>query len=104
MLWNYHDDDTTGAPEKVAVQVKNITAKNVTLTQYRIDDRHSNSYEVWKKMGSPKAPTAAQITTLEKAGLLAQMTKPVKASVKNGMLSYSLAMPRQAVALLKIEW
>ena len=104
MLWNYHDDDTTGEPEKVAVQVKNITAKNVTLTQYRIDDSHSNSYEVWKKMGSPKQPSAAQIATLEKAGLLAQMTKPVKASVKNGMLSYSLAMPRQAVALLKIEW
>lgn len=104
MLWNYHDDDTIGIAEKVSVQINAIPAKTVTLTEYRIDKEHSNSYEVWKKMGSPRRPTAAQIARLEKAGLLQAMGKPKKATVKNGTLVYNTLLPRQAVALLKIDW
>jgi xylan 1,4-beta-xylosidase len=104
LLWNYHDDDTSGLPEEVRVQIKGIPAKNIRLTQYRIDNEHSNSYEVWKKMGSPQQPTNEQIAVLEKAGQLQLMGKPIKEPIKNGGLIYSLSMPRQAVALLKVEW
>ncbi|MBC7889771.1 MAG: beta-xylosidase [Ferruginibacter sp.] len=104
MLWNYHDDDTTGAPQQVSVQVKDIPAKNITITQYRIDSEHSNSYEVWKKMGSPQQPTKEQILTLEKAGLLQAIGKPIKVVVKNGVWVYNLTLPGQAVALLKLDW
>lgn len=104
MIWNYHDDDSTRPAEMVSLQVTSLPVKNVTITQYRIDDVHSNSYEVWKKMGSPKQPNMQQIAALEKAGQLAQMGKPVKATVKNGKLVYSLVMPPQAVALVKINW
>ncbi|MCW3089359.1 MAG: beta-xylosidase [Ferruginibacter sp.] len=104
MLWNYHDDDTSGLPGQVSVQVKDLPAKNITVTQYRIDKQHSNSYEAWKKMGSPKQPTKAQIDTLEKAGQLQQINKPFKSIVKNGIWVYNLSFPRQAVALLKIDW
>jgi xylan 1,4-beta-xylosidase len=104
MLWNYHDDDTTGLPEQVRVRVNDIPAKKIMVTQYRIDNEHSNSYEVWKKMGSPQQPTKDQIAILEKAGQLQLVHKPVKVAVKNRELVYNLSMPRQAVALLKIEW
>ena len=104
MLWNYHDDDTTGLPEKVAIKMKDIPAKNVTITEYRIDSKHSNSYEVWKGMGSPKQPTTQQIATLEKVGKLQTIGDPIKLLVKNGVLVHNISMPRQAVSLLKIEW
>jgi len=104
MVWNYHDDDTTGPEEKVLVQVKDIPAKQVMLTEYRIDKEHSNSYEVWKQMGSPKQPTQQQITTLEKAGQLKSMGKPIKITVKDGVAKYNTVLPRQAVSLLKLEW
>ncbi|MEO7310250.1 MAG: beta-xylosidase [Chitinophagaceae bacterium] len=104
LLWNYQDDDSSGLPEQVSVQVKDIPAKSITITQYRIDSDHSNSYEAWKKMGSPKQPTQEEITTLEKAGKLQQMGKPIKAIVKNGSLIHNLSLPKQAVALLKIGW
>ena len=55
-------------------------------------------------MGSPKQPTNAQIAELEKAGQLQEMGQPLNAFVQNGLLVYNLSLPRQAVALLKIEW
>jgi len=104
MIWNYHDLDLQGAPEPVKVNIDGIPAASVTLTHYTIDSAHSNSYEVWKKMGSPQQPTKEQIATLEKAGQLATVGQPMKKAVKGGKLVLDVALPRQAVSLIKIDW
>ncbi|RZK56405.1 MAG: beta-xylosidase, partial [Pedobacter sp.] len=88
----------------VQIALKGIPAKKVTFTHYTIDSKHSNSYEVWKKMGSPQNPTTEQITILEKAGQLAMLGKPKKLSVNNGTLTLDIALERQAVSLLKLDW
>ena len=104
MLWNYHDLDQLGIAEPVRVSISGIKAKKVTLTHYTIDSQHSNSYEVWKKMGSPQTPSKEQVAKLEKAGQLETVGKPVKKTVKDGMLVVDIALPRQAVSLLKMDW
>jgi xylan 1,4-beta-xylosidase len=104
MIWNYHDDDTSGAAEQVAVRMKDIPAAQLRVTEYRIDKEHSNSYEAWMKMGSPAQPSAAQVATLEKAGQLQSTGKAVKYSVHNGNLQYNMVLQKQAVALLKVDW
>lgn len=105
MVWNYHDDDKQGPAEPVTVTINDVPAKTVTLTHYRIDDKHSNSYEVWKKMGSPQKPTAAQIAQLEKAGQLATLGAPKKLNVgANNKIDVNIELPRQGVSLLKLDW
>lgn len=104
MLWNYHDEDKPGTAESVNVTIKNLSANAVTITEYRVDSEHSNSYEVWKKMGSPQNPTPEQISTLEKAGKLSMAGKPAKIKTKNREAALALDLPRQAVVLLKVEW
>ncbi len=104
MLWNYHDEDKQDAGELVQVDVSNIPAATIKLIQYRIDNTHSNSYEVWKKMGSPQQPTANQIVLLQKAGQLEIMGRPETLSVKKGNLSIPVLLPRQGVALLQLDW
>ncbi|MFV8376281.1 GH39 family glycosyl hydrolase [Flavobacterium sp. LB1P62] len=104
MLWNYHDLDQLGAAEPVRVSISGVNARKVTLTHYTIDSQHSNSYEVWKKMGSPQNPTTAQIATLEKAGQLETVGNPQKIDVKAGTLVVDIVLPRQAVSLLKLDW
>ncbi|MEO7309699.1 MAG: beta-xylosidase [Chitinophagaceae bacterium] len=104
MVWNYHDDELQSPATPVDVNLKGLSAKTVTITEYRIDNEHSNSYEVWKKMGSPQNPTAAQIATLEKAGMLATVAKPWTAKTPDGSLHINVSLPRQAVSLLKIDW
>ncbi len=104
MVWNYHDADEQGQPEKVLVKLKGLPSKELTLSHYRIDNEHSNSYEVWKKMGSPQTPTAAQIAELEKAGQLALLEQPSKLVVKNGSTELNIELPRQGVSLLKLSY
>ncbi|MBW4888671.1 beta-xylosidase [Mucilaginibacter sp. HMF5004] len=104
MVWNYHDEDKVGTPEPIKLSISNVQAKAVTITHYRIDAEHSNSYEVWKKMGSPLKPTAEQVATLEKAGQLQTMGIPAKATVNNGTLDVNILLPRQGVSLIKLTW
>jgi hypothetical protein len=42
--------------------------KKVLLEHYRIDETHSNSYSVWKAMGSPQAPTPGAVCAAERGG------------------------------------
>ncbi|MES2277709.1 MAG: beta-xylosidase [Bacteroidota bacterium] len=104
MLWNYHDDDNSRAPRMVNIQLNSIPAKSVTLTRYVIDWTHSNSYEVWKKMGSPQSPTAAQIAQLEKAGMLQSIGKAQKVTVNNGTYNLKTTIQGQGVELVKMDW
>lgn len=103
MVWNYHDDDVEGEPENVQVQLDGIPARKVTLTQYVVDKQHSNSYELWKQMGSPQQPTPEQISQLEKAGQL-QQTRISSEIVQHGKLTVHINLQRQGVVLLKVEW
>jgi len=104
LLWNYHDVDKKGEFSKVSIDISGITSSSAKLIHYRIDDDHSNSYELWKKMGSPQNPTPAQIAALEKAGQLAMVNPPKKVSISNGALKLETDLPRQAVDLFQLTW
>ncbi|MEO6522860.1 MAG: beta-xylosidase [Mucilaginibacter sp.] len=104
MLWNYHDEDKQNAGETIVVNISGIPSHTLKVTQYRIDNEHSNSYEVWKKMGSPQNPTAAQIGQLEKAGMLETVNGNQKLEIPKKDAVIRLILPRQGVALLKLNW
>ncbi|HEY9342748.1 MAG TPA: beta-xylosidase [Hanamia sp.] len=104
MVWNYHDVDKRGSISHVKVMVNGLPSKKITLTQYRIDNEHSNSYEVWKKMGSPQNPTHAQIQQLEKAGQLQTIGNVERINVSGGTAQINITLPGQGVSLLKMNW
>jgi xylan 1,4-beta-xylosidase len=104
LIWNYHDLDIQDAGSPVNINIKGITAGKANLTIYMIDHSHSNSYEVWKKMGSPQNPTSAQIAELEKAGKLETLSGPKKIKIIKNKAYIKLQLPRQAVSLLKIDF
>jgi xylan 1,4-beta-xylosidase len=104
MVWNYHDDDLPAPDATVQLTIKHIPGKKVLVHHYRVDKDNSNSYELWKKMGSPQDVTPEQYTQLEKAGQLALLSSPEWKIVKNGELQLSFALPRQAVSLVRITF
>ena len=65
LVWNYHDKDIQSEGSDVEVSVENTPSQSAVTYHYRIDNTHSNSYEAWKRMGSPQRPTPEQITELE---------------------------------------
>ena len=104
LVWNYHDDDIVNSGSPVELKIKGVQSKKAVLSHYRIDSQHSNSYEVWKKMGSPQNPTNDQITMLEKAGKLEMIHNPEKIKVSNGEIFIKMQLPRQAVSLVKLTY
>jgi xylan 1,4-beta-xylosidase len=106
MLWNYHDDDlpAAGAPAHVTIAGIPTGVKRVLLQHYRIDDTHSNSYTVWKEMGSPQTPTAEQYARLKAAGQLELLTSPEWLDVNDGKVTVDTVLPRQATSLLRLKW
>jgi xylan 1,4-beta-xylosidase len=106
LAWHYHDDDVPGPDAAVSLSVRGlpIAEGEARLQHYRIDETHSNAYAAWRRMGSPLAPNAQQYAELEAAGTLAEMEGPSTVRVEGGRATLALALPRQAVSLVVLEW
>jgi xylan 1,4-beta-xylosidase len=104
LIWNYHDDDLPAEDATVELIVEGLPAGAPRLTHHRVDREHSNSYEVWKRMGSPARPTPGQYAALERAGQLARLEEPRVVDVTEGRVSLSFTLPRQAVSLITLDW
>jgi xylan 1,4-beta-xylosidase len=106
MVWHYHDDDVPGPDAAITLALDRLPAgvTGARLTHYRIDETHSNSFTVWKKLGSPVAPDEAQYAQLARAGQLAQLAEPTSVPVRDGAATLQFTLPRQGVSLLVLEW
>jgi xylan 1,4-beta-xylosidase len=106
LVWNYHDVDGAAEAVPTTVTIGGIpaTVHRVLLQHYRLDDTHSNSYTVWKSMGSPQHPTAKQYAELQAAGHLELLSSPEWLDVVNGQVKVSTDMPRQGTSLLHLKW
>jgi xylan 1,4-beta-xylosidase len=105
MVWHYHDDDIPGPAAKVELNAKHLERgrRNVTITHYRIDQDHSNSYAAWQKLGSPITLDEEQYAQVEKAGKLAQVGQPQQITFKDGSGTVTFTLPRQGVSLLVFD-
>ncbi len=104
MLWNYHDDEASAPPSTATLAIAGVPAGRVTLSQFRIDDTHSNAYALWQAMGSPQTPEPEQYAKLKKASGLMPFETPRVVTVKNGWIVLPLSLPRQSVSLFLLDW
>jgi xylan 1,4-beta-xylosidase len=104
MVWNYHDNDLPAEASNVKVAISGLAPSKVLIHEYRIDNENSNSYEVWKKMGSPQNPTQEQYKVLENAGGLKLFSSPFWEETKNESIKLSVKLPRQGVTLFRLTW
>lgn len=106
MVWNYQDPDRTDSLSNVRLSISGLpqSQKRLLLRHYRIDSDHSNSYAVWKQMGSPQQPTNEQIAKLQAAGELQQFESPRYINNDVGLASLDFALPLQGVSLIQLSW
>ena len=106
LLWNYHDDDLPAPGADVQVTIAGIPSgvTKVLVEHYRIDENHSNSYSVWKAMGSPQAPSPEQYARLKEAGQLELLSSPQWLDISDGKVTIGTSLPRQATSLLRLKW
>jgi len=104
LLWNYHDDDRPAPDSPVDLTISGVPAGRITLTHQRIDQDHSNSYDAWKKLGSPQPPTPAQYAALDKTSALTDLEPAKTVTAKDGAVTVSFTLPRQGVSLVRLTW
>lgn len=104
LIWNYHDVNIQDNGSTVLLKIKGIPTRKAVYTNYRIDGDHSNSYEVWKKMGSPQHPSPDQIAELEKSGKLESMNGAENINISDNEAVIRIKLPRQAVTLVKLTY
>ena len=90
----------------VDVSTKGIPAyvHRVLLQHYRIDDKYSNAYTVWKEMGSLQGPTAEQYVKLQAAGQLELLDSPRRITPADGEIKVKMQLPRRGLSLLQVTW
>jgi xylan 1,4-beta-xylosidase len=105
LVWNYHDDDLPAPAAAIALTIDGLPSGHATLTHFRIDDTHSNSYAAWLKMGSPQQPTPAQYAELEKASALQALVPARQVTIgQDGRVVESFDLPRKSVSFVKVTW
>lgn len=104
MAWNYHDLNVVSTSSAVDLVVNGIGASEATVSHYRIDQVNSNSYEAWKKMGSPQDVSGEQYRQLEEAGKLKMISSGDRKDIENGKLIIPVDLEGQSVSLFVIEW
>ena len=105
MVWNYYDDDVPASPATVSLDVQGLPADQVQLVHYRIDEEHSNSYTVWRRMGAPQQVTREQYRKLDRSGHLDLYRSPRWMDVSDGGdATLNLTLPRQGVSLVELSW
>ena len=97
-------DVPVGTTETWNLAISGLPAGRVLMHHYRVDGEHSNSYEVWKRIGSPQSPTAEQYSQLEREGKLRWLHGPGWHTSTNGTLPVKFALPRQGVSLIVLNW
>jgi xylan 1,4-beta-xylosidase len=106
LVWYYDDDAVAAPPANIDVQVDGLSRnlRRVLARQFRIDDEHSDSFTVWKAMGSPQHPTPKQIEKLKSAGHLQLLSPPEWLKVQTGTMRLSFGLSRQGLSLIRLHW
>lgn len=103
MIWNYHDLNVISTDTLINVYISGLPLKKARFYHYRIDQEHSNSYTMWKKMGSPVEPDTEQYSKLEEEGKLALIEEQTL-RIRGGEITIPLSMQGQAVSLIVLKW
>ena len=106
MIWNYHDNAAPAPPVPVQTEISGLPAglTRVLVEHFRIDERHSNAFTVWKEMGSPQNPSPEQYARLEAAGRLELLESPRWTPVAKGTVRLEFSLPRHGISLLRLTW
>ncbi|MFZ0286073.1 MAG: glycosyl hydrolase family 39 [Terriglobales bacterium] len=95
-LWNYAPPEQAGSPRIVTVCLKHSRAHEASI--FRVDHEHGDFHAAYKKMGSPRYPTEAQIRELR---LAVELPAPETRQLKHGEMT--LTLPAHGLAVIEIK-
>lgn len=103
MVYNYNEDVRDMETRAVELSVRFPENGVHRMHHYRIDQEHSNSYAVWKALGSPMVPNEGQMNIMRgKMGL--ELYEPEKRiTVADKKITLLLELPHHSISLLVFQ-
>jgi xylan 1,4-beta-xylosidase len=95
--WNLVEPGAEGKDKTMAIDLEGISG-NARATIRRVDSSHGDTLDAWKKMGSPKYPTQAQVEALRKAS---ETGPPEVRTVRDGALT--ITIPPMGLAVVEVR-
>ncbi|HTT24319.1 MAG TPA: hypothetical protein VMG82_35675 [Candidatus Sulfotelmatobacter sp.] len=95
--WNLVDPDKKGSPENIQFQISGA-ASNAAVRLTRADAEHGNTSEAYRRMGSPRYPTRAQVQELNR---VEDEIKAEQFRLTNGKIT--LEVPVNGIVLLELR-
>jgi xylan 1,4-beta-xylosidase len=104
LVSNYQDSGKSGPPAPIDLAISGLPRGRLLVQHFRVDDRYSNSFEAWKRMGSPGQPTPEQYALLEAAGQLQSIDSPRWTNSADGRFRANFDLPLHGVSLILLTW
>ena len=105
IVYNYYSTVKTTGSDTVTVNVSNLPAalagKEAFVTQFLVDETHSNPYSVWVGQNKPTNPTEAQWQAMRKAQHLA-LAQAVSKKTVDTTFTTSFTLNRQGATLITL--
>ncbi|HXJ88766.1 MAG TPA: glycosyl hydrolase family 39 [Candidatus Binatia bacterium] len=95
--WNLADPDKKGSPENIQFQISGV-APNAAVRMTRADAEHGNTLEAYRRMGSPRYPTRAQVEQLNR---VADENRSEDLHLTNSQTG--VVVPVNGIVLLEVE-
>lgn len=95
--WNLVDPDKQGSPEKIEFQISGMGA-HASARVTRADAQHGNTLAAYKRMGSPRYPTRAEVAEMNR---VAEKNQAEELQLVNG--SIQLEIPVDGILLIELQ-
>ena len=95
--WNLVDPDKKGSPKKIEFQISGIGA-NAAAHVTRADAEHGNTLAAYKRMGSPRYPTRAEVAEMNR---VAENNHAEELQLVNGRIQ--LEIPVDGILLIELQ-
>jgi xylan 1,4-beta-xylosidase len=86
-----------GVDKQMQISFEHV-AKNAPVSITRLDPTHGNTLAAYRKMGSPRYPTEAQVRELNEASKLAP---PEKKALRDGKID--VVLPVNSLVMLEVQ-
>jgi xylan 1,4-beta-xylosidase len=105
LLYNHHDDWNVSSEYAIDLAISNLpfSGETATLTHYRIDQTHSNTYAEWLRQGKPMYPTPGQREAIKGRDGLETIGPPQPVQVRDGQVRLGFRLPVHGISLLALS-
>jgi xylan 1,4-beta-xylosidase len=108
LVYNYYKtlNTASGSGDSVTVNVSNLPSalanQKVYVTQFLVDETHSNPYSVWSTQGKPGSPSETQWQAMRAAQHLA-LAQPVSQTSVTTSFTTTFSLSKQAGTLIIVS-